>query len=357
MGDSSNSDGRILDVEKLRSAWILLFKALGVSSEDARLVVDVHIDSELRGESSHGVHILQVQIRKIMAGAIRPKPKVTILSDRAATALLDAHHSLGQVVAARAMNLAIERARQFGVGVVGVRSANSYTSAKYYPLMAAAEGFVGITYANSRPMMPPHGGAAAVIGNNPVSIAAPAETEYPFVLDMACAVAKEKIFQAAAEGRHIPDTWALGMDGEPTTDPDTALVSQVLMPFGGHKAVGLAMAHEVLTSVLFGGDLFTGAGTGFRPYANPMHVTQYFQAIDVGAFTSLERFKARMDAMIQSLRHSHRRPGVDRIYVPGERGFLEMERRRRDGVPITAAALEAMRSLGAELDVPLDSIH
>src|SRR3546814_19884268 len=101
-----------------------------------------------------------------MAGTIRPKPKVTILADRAATVLLDAHHSIGQVVAARAMRLAIERARQFGVGLVGVRTANSFTSAKYYPLMAAAEGIIGIPYAKSRPMMPPPGGSAAVIGTN-----------------------------------------------------------------------------------------------------------------------------------------------------------------------------------------------
>src|SRR3546814_3439012 len=90
----------------------------------------------------------------------------------------------------------------------------------------------------------------------------------------------------------------------------------------------MAMAHEVLTSVLFGGDLFTGEGTGFRPYDNPMRVTQHFQAIDVAFFTPLEEFRSRMDAMIQSLRTSRRRPGVDRIYVPGERGFREMKDRK-----------------------------
>jgi len=349
--------GAILDVEAVRAAWELLFAAVDVPAEDASLLVDVHIDAELRGESSHGMHLLPVQLRKILAGAIRARPKVTVLSDHAAIALFDAHHSVGQVVAARAMRLAIERARKFGVGIVGVRSASSFTSAKYYPLLAVAEGCVGITYANSRPMMPPQGGAAAVIGNNPVAIAAPAGAEYPFVLDMACAAAKEKIFQAAAEGRKIPENWALDVDGNPTTDPHAALASQVMLPFGGHKAVGLAMAHELLTSVLFGGELFTGAGTGFRPYDNPMRVTQYFQAIDVAAFTSLESFRSRMDAMIAALRHSRRRPNVDRIFVPGERGFLEREKRLAEGIPASPVALQSMRELADELGVALPQLE
>src|SRR5690606_14015233 len=113
------------------------------------------------------VHLLSVQLRKVLAGSIRAKPKVSVIADKAAVALFDAHHSVGQVVAARAMRLAIEKARLHGVGIVGVRHATSFTSAKYYPLMAVAAGMIGICYANSRPMMPPHGGRDAIIGNNP----------------------------------------------------------------------------------------------------------------------------------------------------------------------------------------------
>ncbi|MBI4182980.1 MAG: Ldh family oxidoreductase [Proteobacteria bacterium] len=341
----------VVKPEPLRRTWVAVFQALGLPREDADLLVDVHIDSELRGEESHGVHLLIVHAEKIKAGAIRPKPKVTVLMDRRAVALFDAHHSVGQVVAARAMRLAVSKARSFGTGIVGIRNAHSYTSAKYYPLMAAAEGMIGITYTNSRPMMPPHGGASSIVGNNPMSIAAPAGKEPPFVLDMACATAKEKIWQAADEGRPIPDSWALGRDGRPTTDPKEALASGVLLPFGGYKAFGMAVAHEVLTGILFGGDIFTGDATGFRPYETLMRVSQYFQAINIEWFMPLEEFRTRMDVMIRAIKGSKLRPGVERVYLPGERGFLEMELRRHRGIPIHERAFAEMQKLARELNV------
>lgn len=342
--------------ETLRSTWLTIFEALKVPKEDAELLVDVHIDSELRGEESHGVHLLLVHVERIKAGSIRPKPKISVVVDRGAVALFDAHHSIGQVSAARGMRMAIDRAKEFGTGVVGVRHANSYTSAKYYPLMAVSEGLIGMTYTNSRPMMPPHGGSTSKVGNNPMSIAAPAGKEFPFVLDMACATAKEKIWQAAAEGRPIPDSWALGPDGRPTTDPEEALETGVLLPVGGYKGFGLGMAHEVLTSVLFGGELLTGAGTGFRPYENPMRTTQYFQAINIEAYTPIDEFRKRMDEMISAIRNSALRPGVSRVYLPGERGFLEMESRRRNGIPIHTRAFEETQRMARELGVtPLEA--
>jgi len=152
---------------------------------------------------------------RLRGGGALPVPKVTVLMDRGAVALFDAHHSLGQVVAARGMQLAIAKARQYGVGVVGVRNSNSYTSAKYYPLMATQVGMIGMTYANSVPMMPPEGGMTPTVGNNPLAFAAPAGEELPFVLDMACATAKEKVYQAQERGELIPPTWALGPDGNP----------------------------------------------------------------------------------------------------------------------------------------------
>ena len=119
---------------------------MGTPRNEAELVVDVHVDSDLRGEESHGVRMLDIHLRRIKAGGNLAKSRVTVLKDRKAVALLDAHHSLGQVVAARAMEMAIAKAGEYGIGVVGVRNANSYTSAKYYPLMAADAGMIGKTY-------------------------------------------------------------------------------------------------------------------------------------------------------------------------------------------------------------------
>ncbi|MBI4182981.1 MAG: Ldh family oxidoreductase [Proteobacteria bacterium] len=346
---AAGSTHQVFTAAVLRAGCVSLFEKIGVPREDGELFTDACLDSELRGEQSHGVRLVPVHLARIKAGSIRPKPKVTVLLDRGACALFDAHLSLGQVVAARAMRLAIAKAREFGVGIVGVRNANAYASAKYYPLMAAKAGMIGINRGNTCPMMPPHGGATPIVGNNPISIAAPAGEEHPFVLDMACATAKEKIRQAAAEGRPIPPEWALGHDGTPTTDAEEALATGVLLPFGGYKAFGLAASHEVLTSVLFGGHLFCAGGGAFRPYETPYNGSQFFQAIDVEWFMPLPEFRERMDRMIRAIKAARLRPGVERVYVPGERGFLEMERRRREGIPVHSGTIADLRRWAGEL--------
>lgn len=288
---------------------------------------------------------------RLKGGGALPVPKVTVVMDRGAVALFDAHHSLGQVVAARGMHLAISKAREHGLGLVGIRNSNSYTSAKYYPLLAVGQGMLGITRANSVPMMPPDGGSTPIVGNNPLAMAAPAGEEFPFVLDMACAVAKEKIFQAKERGETIPPTWGLGLDGNPTTDPAAALASGILLPFGGYKAFGLGIAHEILTSVLTGGPLFNGGWGEFTPYDKPMNVCIYLQAVNIEWFVPLAEFKRQMDTLIRTIKASALRPGVDRVYLPGERGFLEEQRRLREGIPLPLRVIDELCRWARDLGV------
>jgi LDH2 family malate/lactate/ureidoglycolate dehydrogenase len=337
--------------DALRASCRTMLRALGVPGDDADLASDVFIQADLRGEESHGMRLFLHILGRLRGGGALPVPKVTVVMDRGAVALFDAHHSLGQVVAARGMQLAIRKARQFGVGVVGIRNSNSYTSGKYYPLLAVKEGMIGMSYANSVPMMPPEGGMTPTVGNNPVAMAAPAGEELPFVLDMACATAKEKVVQAKERGETIPATWALGPDGNPTTDPASALASGVLLPFGGYKAFGLGVAHEILTSVLMGGQLFNGGWGEFVPYDKPMNVSIYLQAINIEWFAPLAEFTRQMDTLIRTIRASARRPGVERVYVPGERGFVEEQRRLREGIPLTERVLEELRRWAHELKV------
>jgi len=343
--------------DALRANCTAMLLALGVPSGDADLTTDVFIQADLRGEESHGMRLFLHILGRLKAGGALPVPRVTVIMDRGAVALFDAHHSLGQVVAARGMQLAISKARQYGLGVVGLRNSNSYTSAKHYPLLAVKEGMLGMTYANSVPMMPPEGGMTPTVGNNPLALAAPAGEEFPFVLDMACATAKEKIFQAKERGEPIPPTWALGLDGNPTTDPAAALASGILLPFGGYKAFGLGVAHEVLTSVLMGGHLFNGGWGEFMPYDKPMNVSIYLQAINIEWFVPLAEFKRQMDTVIRTIKASALRPGVERIYVPGERGFLEEQRRRKEGIPLPRRVFEELRRWAEELNVvPLEAM-
>lgn len=351
---SAGSTRVLVRAEELRKTCKALLCGLGVPDEDADLTADVFVSSDSLGEESHGVRLLLHVLGRVKAGGDRAKAEVRVVTERAAVAVWDAQRSLGQVVAARAMREAIAKAREYGVGIVGVRNANSYTSAKYYTLIAAKEGMIGINYCNSGvQLVVPHGGRTPITGNNPLSIAAPCDKEFPFVLDMACSVsAMEKVFQAQEQGEQIPLGWAIDRDGNETTDPEKALASRAILGIGGYKGFGLALAHEVLTCVLMGGPLFGGGATAFIPYEAPMNISQYFQAINIEWFTPLNEFRQRMDELVRQVKSSKLRPGFDRVYLPGERGFLEQEVRLKNGIPVTERVFNALRQWAEELSVP-----
>ena len=276
MEGAAQAEDRVRVTEAaMRRLCTELLEHLDVAEDDAAIVADVFIQAELMGEESHGLRLFLQVLGRLEAGGDRAATSITTVMDRGAVAVWDANRSLGQVTAAHAMALAVEKARLHGIGLVSVRNGNSLTSAKYYALMAARQGMVGLVYTNtSRKMMPPPGGRTPVLGNNPFAAAAPAGRFGAFVLDMAStAAAIERIVRAKELGETIPQGWALDRDGQPATDPARALESMALLPFGGHKAFGLAMVHEILTSVLNGGLIFAGQSTGFLPYGDPMNTS------------------------------------------------------------------------------------
>jgi LDH2 family malate/lactate/ureidoglycolate dehydrogenase len=338
----------------LRGHCTALLEALGVSADDAATTADVFLQAELMGEESHGLRLFAIVLERLKAGGDRTATKIDTVMDRGATALWDANRSLGQATAARAMNLAIDKARDHGIGFVAVRNGNSLTSARYYPLMAAREGMIGLAYTNtSRKLMPPPGGKTPVLGSNPVAVAVPAGRYGAFALDMACtAAAVERIVKAKERGETIPRGWALDQDGLETTDPAQALESLALLPFGGYKAFGLGMVHEILTSVLSGGSLRAGDSTGFQPYDGAMNTSFSLQAIDIAAFMPVPEFERRMEEFIEAVKSVEQTAPDTPILFPGERSLGEMERRKKDGVPVSAGTMDKLRDWGRELGVP-----
>jgi len=339
---------RILVSEQiLRAGCAALLQKLGLSQEDSAVTADVFLQAELMGEESHGLRLFCQVVERVRAGGDRAETSITVLNERAAIAHWDANRSLGQVVAARAMNAAVAKARDCGIGFVTVRNGNSLTSAKYYPLLAAREGMVGITFTNtSRRLMAPPGGTVPVVGNNPVAYAAPAGRYGYFVLDMACtSAAVERIIKAREKGEEIPLGWALDRDGVPTTDPVKALESLSLLPFGGHKAFNLGVVHEILTSVVAGGAIFGGGSSGFKPYDAPMNTAFTMLAIDIAAFQAQDAFEATMEEMIGRIKSTPKAAGVDTILFPGERSQAEHERRHRNGLPVLTETMRAIQDL------------
>jgi len=342
-----SADTVLVAEEEARVLSEALLRQRSVSAEDAATTADVFLQAESMGEESHGLRLLLQVLARLDAKGDLAATDITTVADKGAIAVWDGQQSLGQVTAARAMRLAMRKAGDHGIGFVAVRNSNSFTSAKYYPLLATREGMIGCAFTNtSRKLIPPPGGTTPVLGNNPVAYAAPAGRYGAFVLDMACtAAAVERIVKAKERGEPIPLGWALDRDGKDTTDPAEALASLALLPFGGYKAFGLAMVHEMLTSIVAGGALMAGDAKGFAPYDLPMNTSFSLLALDIAAFRPLAHFEADMERMIDRIKSSRLREVGGRILFPGERAQTELSRRREAGIPVARSTWERLLAL------------
>jgi LDH2 family malate/lactate/ureidoglycolate dehydrogenase len=284
------------------------------------------------------------------------RTEAAVVSDRAASLVLDAGHALGLFTAEQAMDLAVERAGKFGIAVAAVRHGFHFGTARRYALRAAEAGCVGITMCNTRPLMPAPGGAERLVGNNPIAIALPTAGPVPVVLDMATSeAAMGKIRMAEKAGAPIPETWAVTSDGSPTTDAAQAIAG-MLLPSGGPKGFGLAFVIDLMCGLLSGG----ATGAEVRPLYGDLSVpydcSHLFIAIDVAHFCELDGFRKRAAAAAERIRSGRRAPGIDTLFAPGE---PEWRSRERSGGEVTLApAVAAMLvRFARELEVsahPLD---
>ncbi len=332
----------------LAQACSTLLENVGVPPDEARLIAEIVVEADLRGVESHGLLRLPAYIHRVQAGLMTPKTEVKVLRERSASVLLDAQRGFGQVAGVLAMNQAMERARQHGVGVAAVRNANHFGIAAYYAMMALPQRMVGIVMANAAPSMAAWGGAAPVLGTNPICIAIPTGGDVDIVLDMASSVvARGKIRLAASKGERIPLGWALDAEGRPTDDPKAAL-DGTLVPIGGPKGYGLALIIDVLSGVLSGADFGTRL-TSVHDLKQPSSVGFVMQALDISAFADWDDFRRDMQTLVSDILNSPRAPGVERIYLPGEIEWLKRQDRLQNGVPVPASVLAEIRGLAREL--------
>lgn len=317
-----------------------IFVRAGLPNDDAALVARCLVEADLRGVRSHGTMRIPDYVRWIKVGNINPRPNVQIVADSGATAVVDADAAMGYVTADVAMRLAISRAREHGVGAVGLRNGRHSGTMAYWAQLALEHSFIGFATTNAGMNMAPWGGRDKIVGNNPFAIAVPARAPFPVVLDMATSVAAGgKLDMAVLRGEEIPLGWALDAAGSPTTDPREGRKGS-LLPVGGPKGYGMAVMLDVLAGVLtgarFGGSL--GApGCG-----------QFYIALDVERFMPLSDFLDRMDQLIAQLHASALAPGSDRIYVPGEIEHEKAERSRKEGLPLEENLIAELEALARE---------
>ncbi len=325
----------------------LISKALlqvGVPPTIYETEAEVMAEADLLGVPSHGIRMLPGLVQALKDGRANPNPRLMLLRERAATCLLDGDNGPGRFVSSRAMQMAVERAKEFGVGVCLATRVTHWGRAHAYAYRAALAGTIGLCTTNAIPNMLAWGSSRPLLANNPLAIGVPrASGQDPIVLDMAMSqAAVGKIGTYLREGKKVPPGWGLDSSGQPTDDPAAILSSRKLAPLGEHKGSGLALMMELLTGALAGALLSQEIGhadsTGLDPNS-----TKLFLALDVAAFVDKDRFAERVQDFLNYLQSAE--PGLAVSY-PGERGWQTRQRYLAEGIPIHSEIAAQLKTIG-----------
>lgn len=335
------------ELTSLKKLATVIFTNYGLPLEKSVDVADVMLAADRMGIESHGIQRIKVYTGGIESGRIKPKAELTVLRDAPLSAMLDANDGMGQPAAITAMNMAIRKAGEHGMGMVTVRNSNHFGIGGYYSMMAAKAGFFGLCVTNSEAMVVPTFGRHPMMGTNPIAVTMPAHPTF-FHFDISTSVVPAgKIEVFARKNRKMPEGLSVGTDGSVNTDPEVFLKIRKeksdggLLPLGGfgtehggHKGYALSVLVELLTGVFAGGK----TSNHVRETPDADKCCHSFLAVDYGMFGDKAEVEKRMSVYLQELRDSAKAAGHDRIYTHGE---AEKEAERRidaGGVPLSESA-------------------
>jgi LDH2 family malate/lactate/ureidoglycolate dehydrogenase len=329
-----------------------VFAKLGVPRDEAAICADVLMESDRRGIESHGCNRFKpIYVDRINAGIQKPVTDFEIVRETPTTAVVDGHDGMGMVVGYKAMTMAIDKAKKYGMGMVAARNSTHYGIAGYYTTMATKANMIGITGTNARPSIAPTFGVENMLGTNPLTFGLPTDEDFPFSLDCATSITQRgKIEYFAREGKPTPAGMVIGPDGMAMTD--SALIldeltkgNAALAPLGGigeelagYKGYGYATVVEILSAALAAGSYMKMlTGVGAHGEKQPYHLGHFFIAIDTEAFVGADSFKKTAGDILRGLRASMLAPGESRIYTAGEKEYLTWLERKDKGVPVGQA--------------------
>jgi ureidoglycolate dehydrogenase (NAD+) len=348
-------DSRPINHLQLGAFCARVFAAAGLDQEDASLVADSLVESDLRGISSHGVARIPHYLQRIQLGGINPRPRITATPLGPTSARIDGDHGLGQLAMCRAAQTAIELARGSGAAWVAVCNSSHCGALAYYGLKIADAGMIGLVFTHVDPMVVPYGAKKAFCGTNPICITAPRApaganhcATGAICLDMATSKAPwNAVANAAREGVSIPAGWAVDAGGNETTDPNRVAA---MMPLGEYKGSGLGIMIDVLCSMLsdapFGPNIPTMYSNDLSEHRR---LGGMVAAIDIARFVPLDRFHARAADLVARLGAlPPAKPGGE-ILFPGEPELRERLRRLSEGIPVGIHTLESLNRLAASL--------
>jgi LDH2 family malate/lactate/ureidoglycolate dehydrogenase len=342
-----------VDAEAAESFGRRLLVAHNLPEEDAATVARCLVKADLRGVDTHGLQTLPHYLNRVRLGLINPRPNLKVERVTPMVGSLDGQDAFGFVVATKAMDAAIAMASEFGVGIVSAHRSTHFGAACNYALQAMDAGYIGIVFTNASKAMPPWGGRVGLLGTSPIAVAAPADKETPFDLDMSPAVAaRGKIRRAARRGQPIPLGYALDAKGRQTNDPNAALDGGTVQPIGGAKGSALAMLMDVMGGVISGAAYGGDVRNHFEEYDKPQNVGHFVMAMKPDLFVSRDEYLRRMDTLAQRVHACPTAEGFDEVIMPGERERRLEAKHRRTGVPFHAKEVAALQEAAAKAELP-----
>jgi LDH2 family malate/lactate/ureidoglycolate dehydrogenase len=328
-------------------------EAVNIPAADARIIAELMTRADVNGSEGHGIFRLPQYIRRIKAGAVNVRPNIRVEREAAAMALVHGDNGMGHLVMRFAARLAIEKARTAGVAWVGAKWSNHAGPASLYAMMPLEHDMIGMYFAvGSANHLPPWGGLDMLLSTNPIAVAVPTQEEPPIVLDMATTVAAYgKVKTKAQRGESMPVGWMMDRSGKPLTDPKRANEG-FLLPIGEYKGYGLALVIGLLSGTLNQAAMGRDVVDFNADDTTPTNTGHAIMAISLEAFGGVAEFKRSVDALARDIRASGRRPGVERIWLPGEQSHAKRLERGRLGVPMPDALLASLKTLATELRIP-----
>ena len=342
----------------LQSFCLEVFSRLGFTKTQSAIISDVLLRADLYGIESHGIQRLIRYETDISRGMIYPQRSPVVVWETPISAVIDGNEGMGQLIAHHAMQVAITKAQNSGIGMVTVRNSNHYGIAGYYAKMACDEGLIGMSFTNSSPLMVPTFAKVAALGSNPIALCAPAKP-YPLLFDASTAViTRGKVEVYNKNNKALDDGWAVDEEGAPSNDAARVLAAMRqkqggILPLGGgeeatggHKGYGFAMISEFFSSVLALGETSNHTYEGLH-----CGVCHGFIALNPNLFGDPKAIEEHLSVLMQELRDLPKAEGKGRIYTHGEKEIEAMERCMREGIPVNDSTVAELTGIAKRLGV------
>lgn len=350
------SNYKIIKKKIIESFINEIFEKVGLDSWQSKIIARHLVLASLKGVDSHGITRTPIYVKRIKEGLINKEFNIHIERETSSTALINANNTSGIPAATEGIKLAVKKAKETGIGLVGIKNSNHCGMLSDYTEYAASNDCIALATTNAPANMAPWGGKERFFGTNPLSYGIPAGERDNIIFDMATSVvAKGKIINAQKNNETIPLGWAISKEGKETTDVNEALEG-LCLPVGGPKGYGLALLVDILSGLFTGASYGPHIGDLFTDFEKNQNVGQFFFVTQADLFQSIDDFKSRIDQMVDEIKQVPLAENIEKIYLPGEIEQAMLKERKENGIPISTELIQKLEEIAIENGISIDSI-